>query len=1232
MNTPVAFYCENGELTKALEFILSKISDSEYNFRLKRITTLTPEEIPSPPPIFIFNQKHKIIFNEKSMLFSALKTKPCLIFIESNPQPAAEFALHHHLPWSVLPFEIEDVSSLSLVIRNYIARQYDVNFFKNIQSSYATEETYDYNFLLDALVELRQSSEKERTLGELILANKQFSFWAVGEAGIKGKKPYVELSFPRGERETAENDNRKIELETLLLTKFAEEADEKTSKMGVFPYKNGLSLFYYEFDLKNSSAKQFLIAACKNKGSQDNAFFQILARSYELFIENIYHKEKLLYEKSEYSHLLDISKVGIWKDDINGKIIGCNDFIPALFGYEKEQMLGKSFASFINNKDVDMVKTLHKYRVSGKTALDHYPVDGIKKDGSTIHLDVAVISRYKDGKIAGTSAFIWDITENIKTQAALLRREKILDAVRYTAESLLDQGFPEKNFSLILERLGKSADVHSVMLYSLKKENNEVSAHRLSQWYAKRRMGEADKIQSEMEKIDFTAMGFSRWPNLFAQAKSIFGNTVLLPPAEKQKFESLGIRSFIASPIMVSSECWGFLLLITSEKEERIWSEGEVASIKAAAGVIAAGIQREVIQENLLDSEQRYRLVAETLPDGIFIISEQKILWANNRGVELLGAKYLSEIFDQSIINFISPSDMTRFKKFLKNLMPDDETIKKLLININRLDGEKIDIEVTTRMNKILGNNAILAIVRDITQQKKAESEQLRLAQVVEQATESIVITDLQGKIQYVNPCFEKISGYTQKELLGKSTSILKSGQHEDSFYKELWQTVLKGKFWRGVFINKAKDGTIFYEHAVIFPIKTKRGKTVNFAAVKRDITRERLLEIRVNRTERLEAVGKLAGGISHDFNNIITAIYGFISIAKEHRDDPQSITEAIGGVERSAQRAAGLVRQLLAFSRRQLIQPEIIQPNKLISDFSNMLERLIGEDINLVMDLTPDVRNIFADSGQIEQVLMNLVVNARDALQSLEKIQEEKMINIVTRNYFVKEKMFIESFEINPGHYVELKVTDNGVGMNEEIKSHIFEPFFTTKSIDSGTGLGLATVYGVVKQNNGFITVQSKPEEGSQFSILWPAHLTEKELTIFKTPSDMVTRGGSERILFVEDDLQIREFAEIFLRKLGYDVILAGDGKEALQKYNRLKKPVNLLLTDLVMPRMGGKELAEEITSRDAKVKVIFSSGYLNKLFREEDRLTKMNTISKPYKIHDLAQLIRKVLDKEEN
>ncbi len=513
--------------------------------------------------------------------------------------------------------------------------------------------------------------------------------------------------------------------------------------------------------------------------------------------------------------------------------------------------------------------------------------------------------------------------------------------------------------------------------------------------------------------------------------------------------------------------------------------------------------------------------------------------------------------------------------------------------------------------------------ISDVTQQKLA-ADRLRLqGAALESAANAIVLTNRTGVVEWVNPAYSKLTGYSFAEAYGESWSVLKSGGVDPSFSDGIWRTILAGEVWQGELVNRRKDGTPYTERMTITPVTDDRGEIGHFIAIKEDITEQKNLQEQFLQAQKVEAVGRLAGGVAHDFNNILTAIGGYAELMMRRLSSSDPLYRHVDQVLKATERASGLTRQLLAFSRKQTLQARVLDLSNAVSDIEKMLRRLIGEDIELHTIRGAAVGHVKADPAQIEQVILNLALNARDAMPKGGKLIIE------VANATLGEDYARLHVGIQPGEYVLLTVRDTGVGMNEEVKEHIFEPFFTTKPQGEGTGLGLATCYGIVKQSGGHIQVHTEPGHGTTFKIYLPrveAHADPQPAR----PKLQELPSGQETILVAEDEPGVRKLTVDVLRGLGYHVIEAGNGEEGMRAATEdPDEKIDLLFTDVVMPQMDGKQLADWFGATRPVTKVLFTSGYTaDAILRRgivEDRIA---FLEKPYTPAVLAHRVREILD----
>jgi PAS domain S-box-containing protein len=538
-------------------------------------------------------------------------------------------------------------------------------------------------------------------------------------------------------------------------------------------------------------------------------------------------------------------------------------------------------------------------------------------------------------------------------------------------------------------------------------------------------------------------------------------------------------------------------------------------------------------------------------------------------------------------------------------------------------DRGDIPIEVTTSPIRGAGGEvtSVVSIVRDISVRKRDEEERRRLAAAVEHAADAIMVTDAEWIVQYVNPAFEKVTGYAKGEVLGRNPYILAPDGENMRVYLGIEDKIRSGSPWKGRLKNRRKDGVLIDQDTVVYPIRELGGKIVNHVVASRDITREVQLEKQAQTAQHMEAVGTLAGGIAHDFNNALTGIIGFADLLRMRLGKEPTLQGDVDEILKCAERASTLTRQLLAFARRQVIEPVPLGLNTVIRDLFRLMKKVSGEQIEVRTRLTEEIPPIFADRGQLDQVLLNLSLNSRDAMPGGGEF-------LVSTDAVVWEGERVEDQAVMPaGEYVLLAVADNGTGMDDATRKRAFEPYFTTKAPGKGTGLGLSMVYGIVKQNGGFVFLDTRPGKGTTFRIYFPASKVVSEE--MKEKGEVAVKGGAETILVAEDEEAIRNLAERSLRGYGYDILVARDGAEAVALFEAHPE-IAIAVLDVVMPRMGGKEALDAMRMLRPDLKALFTSGYSTDRIHESFVLLPgIEFLPKPYGPAALARRVREVLDK---
>jgi PAS domain S-box-containing protein len=498
-----------------------------------------------------------------------------------------------------------------------------------------------------------------------------------------------------------------------------------------------------------------------------------------------------------------------------------------------------------------------------------------------------------------------------------------------------------------------------------------------------------------------------------------------------------------------------------------------------------------------------------------------------------------------------------------------------------------------------------------------------KLHSAVEQSADIVVITNREGRIEYVNPAFERIMGYQRAEVLGASPRLLKSGEHSPEFYQDMWRTLLSGSVFRGVMINRKKTGESVVVEKTITPVRNSQGEITHFICNDRDISEVRRLETALFQAQKMDAIGQLAGGVAHDFNNLLMVISSYAELMLDEIQPDHRLHRNVQEILGAARRAADLTRQLLAFGRKQMQTLQVVDLNSVLQNVTRLLPRLIGEDIEVRALAGPELGRVRVDPGQIEQVVMNLATNARDAMPS------GGTLTLETRNVQLDETYVHAGNLMHPGEYVLLEVTDTGSGIPPEHLPHIFEPFYTSKEQGKGTGLGLATVYGIVKQSGGYIWVYSERNLGTTFKTYFPRVRSKADGEAGKTvlPAESEIRG-SETLLVVEDEGAVRRAACDFLMRNGYHVLEAGSGKEALEVIRRHQGPVHMMVTDVVLPAMSGAQLADFLVAEHPEMKILFVSGYAEKIIAAHGPLhVRAGFLQKPFSLRELAVKVRETL-----
>ena len=631
--------------------------------------------------------------------------------------------------------------------------------------------------------------------------------------------------------------------------------------------------------------------------------------------------------------------------------------------------------------------------------------------------------------------------------------------------------------------------------------------------------------------------------------------------------------------------------------------------------------KRKQAQMELVESEQKFRSLAESIPDNIIRHDLNKsIVYFNKNMINATDVDLSTEIgrgVSKKIMATSPPGYLEKLDRVIQF-----GTQEELEIQVRNQAGEM-------RMHNIRfvperdGNGKIIGVIavgRDITEIKQVQESLRKLFHAVEQSPVSIMIANTEAKIEYVNPQFTLVTGYTSEEALGRNPRFLKSGNLPPEFYTNMWDTISGGKIWHGEFHNRKKNGTFYFESASISPVFDDDGSITHYIAIKEDITTHKMLEQQLRQAQKMEAIGQLAGGVAHDFNNMLGVIIGYSELGLRKVDQSQAIYSDLTEIFKAANRSADLTRQLLTFARKQTVVPKVINLNETINGMLKMLQRLLTERITLHWKPGVNLWKIKMDPTQVDQVLANLCVNGRDAIDGIGEIV------IGTSNQTLNDAYCALNPELLPGNYVLLTVSDNGAGMDEATRDRIFEPFFTTKETGKGTGLGLATIYGIIKQNDAYINVESKPGVGSTFNVYLPAVMDDRETTNPGVDATQYDHLGDKTVLVVEDELSILRLTQEILENLGYRVLTANSPKQALsiaKEHNH----IDILITDVIMPEMDGRSLAGILKEFFPELKCLFMSGYSGEIISPSEATNEeIHFIQKPFSLRDLKSALNEL------
>lgn len=638
-----------------------------------------------------------------------------------------------------------------------------------------------------------------------------------------------------------------------------------------------------------------------------------------------------------------------------------------------------------------------------------------------------------------------------------------------------------------------------------------------------------------------------------------------------------------------------------------------------------ASITRPMIRQ-VEESEERFRRAIVDAPIPIMIHADDgMVLQINKSWTKLTG-------YTHSDIPTISEwtakaygQKMDDVRSVIDDLYEQETVTHEGEFTVNTKTGEPRTWDFSSGyLGKLPdGRRAVISLAMDVTERKEAEETIRTLSSSVEQASELIVITDLNGTIEYVNPAFSRTTGYSKEEAIGQNPRILKSGKQDESFYQKMWDVIKSGQPWQGRIIDRKKDGSLYPTMLSISPIFNKAHEITHYVGIQQDLSAYEELERKFHQAQKMEAVGTLVGGIAHEFNNTLAGITGNLYLAKQEVSQFPDVVEHLEIIEKLSFRSAELIKALLSFARKGIVQKAPIPLNAFLKENINLYRLSLPENINLNTDIETKSMTINGDASLLQQVLMNIINNSRDALSEA----KSPSVSIKLREFAAYSEFIDAHPECKPGNYACISISDNGIGIKSDDLPHIFEPFYTTKEVGKGTGLGLAMAYGAMQTHGGAIEIESVEEVGTLVQIYLPLLGFDAEKSLIEE-EDTIAHGQGETVLLVDDNSNVLDVGKDILENLNYKVLTASNGQEAIDIFMANKGIVDLVLIDVIMPVMDGIDAMERLHEIDPEIKVIFITGYDRDGLRKSDKIDSTAVITKPFKVLDLSNILRSELD----
>jgi len=941
--------------------------------------------------------------------------------------------------------------------------------------------------------------------------------------------------------------------------------------------------------------------------------------------------ETLRESEEQFRRIVEGTQALLVSVDIRGRLTYANEAAALALGYDEPgELIGELYLDFIHPQDREQVRDFYLDQIKTRQKSSFLELRVITNENQIKWFSFVAHLIYKDDKIVGQTGVALDITERRRAEEALRRRAKELDVLQAT---VLDITTPHELSTLlqtIVERAALLLNTTSGGMYLCDPDQKRVRcviSYNTPQDYTGMVLeygeGAAGTVAQTGE------------PLIIDDYRAWSGRATAYE--EEQPFTAV-----LSVPMIWQGQVTGVIHVLDDAESQRFTQANlELLTLFANHAAIAiestrlyGQAQREIAERK--QAEERYRRLIETSPDAITVTDlKGKIMMANQRNAELHGCKRVEELLDLDAFELIAPEDRQRAIARARKTL-EVGSIRNVEYTMLKKDGTPFSAELNASvlLNTEGEPTGFIAVVRDVTERRHAEEalreSEERYRSLFNDVPVGLYRTTPDGRFLDANPVLVEMLGYPDLESLLADNAIDMYVNAQD---RQRWQALVerKGVVRRFEAQQYRRDGTVIWVHDTARVIRGADGQVLRYEGSLEDITERKQMEDQLRQQERLAAVGQLAGGIAHDFNNLLATIILYAQMALGKHDLPADAVHALETILAESRRAAKLVQQILDFSRSSMMETCPVDLVSFTERVFDVLRRTIPENIHLVLAVQGAGAEeqaapfmVDADPTRIQQALMNLALNARDAMP------EGGELHIRLSRLTLKPGDLPPVAEMDPGEWVCLVVSDTGTGMTEEVHAHLFEPFFTTKEPGKGTGLGLAQVYGIVKQHEGHIHVETAAEEGSTFRIYLPVYEEKAEEVEAKEPAPP-PQGRGETILVVEDEARLQKAVKEILESLGYRVLTAANGQEALEIY-RSAEEVDLVLADLVMPQMGGKQLIRELRRENPDLKALVITGYVMETDRKElEKAGFLGVVTKPFDTDRLAKAVRRALDVDE-